>query len=289
MRIPALFGNGRPVFSFEFFLPKTEEDMAAFKETARQLKSLHPSFVTMTYGAMGTARERSIDAAGMLQREMGIPTAAHLTCVSHTRADILEILKRIRSHGIDTIVALRGDAPKDGSGLPLEKRELKFACDLVALIKSVGGFSMAVAGYPEGHPENPSKDADLMNLKAKIDAGGDWVITQLFFDNARYFDFVKRARALGIDKPIVPGIMPVANAAQLQRFTQMCGASIPAEMARDLERIKDDKEAVVRYGIDYAAKQCRELLQGGAPGIHFYTLNRSRSTATVLERLRGNG
>lgn len=286
MRIPELFSRGVPVFSFEFFQPKTEPDMAAFRSTVSELKRLEPAFVTITYGAAGSARERTIETAGMIKRELGLETAAHLTCIAHTRAEIGVLLGRIAAQGIENIVALRGDAPKDGGAAPEGDRELPHAADLVRLIRARGGFSTAVAGYPEGHPEAASKEADLARLKEKVDAGGDWVITQLFFDNADYFDFVARARAAGIRAPIVPGIMPVTSFAQTRKFTAMCGARLPERMTAELSPIAEDKEAVVRYGIEHAARQCRELLERGAPGVHFYTLNRSRSTAEILSRLR---
>ncbi|MBI5201259.1 MAG: methylenetetrahydrofolate reductase [NAD(P)H] [Elusimicrobia bacterium] len=286
MKIPELFGKGKPVFSFEFFLPKTAEDLEAFKGTVRDLKKLDPGFVTITYGAGGSARDRTIDVAGLIKNELGLETAAHLTCIAHTKAEVDAILDRLKTLGLENIVALRGDVPKDRVVPPLERRDFKYAADLVAHIRGRNGFAMAVAGYPEKHPEAASLDADLTALKAKVDAGGDWVITQLFFDNVKYFDFVKRARAAGITCPIVPGIMPVTGFAQTQKFTAMCGTSIPHEMAADLEKIQADQEAVVRYGVDFATRQCRELLAGGAPGIHFYTLNRSHSTATILSRLR---
>ncbi|HBL18640.1 MAG TPA: methylenetetrahydrofolate reductase [NAD(P)H] [Elusimicrobia bacterium] len=288
MRIPDLFRGGEPVFSFEFFLPKNESDLARFKETVRALKLLRPGFVTMTYGAGGSARERTIETAGAIKNELGLETAAHLTCVAHTPAEIAALLGRIRSFGIENIVALRGDLPKDlapGAG----PGPIPHAADLVRLIRSHGGSSVAVAAYPEKHPESPSPEEDLRRFREKTEAGADWAITQLFFDNASYFDFTARARAAGIAIPIVPGIMPVTNFKQLQKFTAMCGTRLPEPMLRDLAPIADDPEAVLRYGIDYAVRQCRELLQRGAPGIHFYTLNRSHATATILERLREGG
>lgn len=286
MRIPELFTSGRPVFSFEFFLPKTDAELPRFKETVRELKSLAPGFVTLTYGAGGSARERTIDTAGAIKGELGIETAAHLTCIAHTRGELQEILARLKGKGIENVVALRGDAPKDGSALPPERREVPYAADLVRLVKASGGFSAAVAGYPEKHPEAPSMEADLARLREKVDAGGDWVITQLFFDNAAYFSFVARARAAGVTAPIVPGIMPVTSAQQTRRFTEMCGSSIPEELSSRLAACGEDKEAVVAVGVDWALAQCRGLLSGGAPGVHFYTLNRSHSTAQVLETLR---
>ncbi|TBR21544.1 methylenetetrahydrofolate reductase [NAD(P)H] [bacterium] len=286
MLIPELFTKGRPVFSFEFFLPKAPEDMGKFKETVRELKALGPDFVTITYGAGGSGRAQTVETAGMIKAELGIETASHLTCVAHTKAEVEAVLTRLKTLRIENIVALRGDAPKDGSALPVHQRELPYAADLVRLIKARGGFAMAVAGYPEKHPESPSPEADLKRLKEKADAGGDWVITQLFFDNKDYFDFVRRARAAGVTRPIVPGIMPVTGFAQTKRFTEMCGAKLPPELLAGLAPIAEDKEAVVRFGVDWATRQCRALLAGGAPGIHFYTLNRSHSTEKVLENLR---
>ena len=286
MLIPELFTKGRPLFSFEFFLPKAPEDMEKFKATVRELKSLDPDFVTITYGAGGSGRAQTVETAGMIKAELGIETASHLTCVAHTKAEVSAVLARLRALRIENVVALRGDAPKDGSALPVERRELPYAADLVRFIKAEGGFAMAVAGYPEKHPEAATPEADLARLKEKADAGGDWVITQLFFDNKDYFDFVRRARAAGVTRPIVPGIMPVTGFAQTKRFTEMCGAKLPQALLEGLAPIAEDKEAVVRYGVEWATRQCRELLAGGAPGVHFYTLNRSHSTAQVLENLR---
>lgn len=286
MLIPELFTKGRPVFSFEFFLPKAPEDMEKFKATVRELKGLDPDFVTITYGAGGSGRAQTVETAGMIKAELGIETASHLTCVAHTKAEVSAVLARLRALRIENVVALRGDAPKDGSALPVERRELPYAADLVRFIKAAGGFAMGVAGYPEKHPEAATPEADLARLKEKADAGGDWVITQLFFDNKDYFDFVRRARAAGVTRPIVPGIMPVTGFAQTKRFTEMCGAKLPAALLSGLAPIAEDKEAVVRFGVEWATRQCRELLAGGAPGVHFYTLNRSHSTAQVLENLR---
>ena len=286
MRIPELFGRGKPVFSFEFFLPKAAGDMGAFKATVLELKKLEPSFVTLTYGAGGSARERTIETAGALKNEIGIETAAHLTCVAHTRAEIDAVLERVRGFGIENIVALRGDDPKDGPTAPLDLREFGYASDLVRHIRKLDHFAMAVAGYPEKHPEALSVGADVAHLKEKVDAGAHWIITQLFFDNDDYFAFRDRAREAGISCPIVPGIMPVTGFTQLRRFASMCGAKIPLEMGHALHGIQADPEALVDYGIEYAVRQCRALLDGGAPGIHFYTLNRSRSTATILKLLR---
>lgn len=288
MNIPDLFGRGRPVFSFEFFLPKPPEDMDSFLVRVKELQTLKPDFVTLTYGAGGSAQQKhqTIETAGRIRREAGVETACHLTCITHTKAEVEHILSELAGLGITHLVALRGDHPKDKPALPVGQRDFGYARDLVEFVRRRGGFKMAVAGYPETHPECPDPAADLAHLVDKVNAGGDWVVTQLFFDNDKYFDFVARARKAGVSVPIVPGIMPVTGYAQLKRFTAMCGASLPRRMTQELDDIHEDPEAVIQYGIDWATRQCRELLRGGAPGIHFYTLNRSRSTAAILEQLR---
>ena len=284
MDIPALFARREPVFSFEFFLPKTPEDTDAFLAKVQALKALGPAFVTLTYGAGGSARERTIDVVGRMQREVGIETVCHLTGVTHTRTEMFHNLERIEAAGIRNIMALRGDQPQNWAG-PLPG-DFPHAVDLVRFIRQAGGFRIAVAGYPETHPEALSRDEDLRHLAAKVRAGADWVVTQLFFENRHYVEFVAAARRSGITVPIVPGLMPVTGYSQLKRFTTLCGASIPPRMAADLERIQDDAGAIISYGIDWATRQCRELLARGAPGIHFYTLNRSHSTTEILAALR---
>ncbi len=283
--IPELFGKGRPLFSFEFFLPKAPEDLDRFIADVKALKNLSPDYVSLTYGAAGSGRERTVEAAGRIQRETGLTTACHLTCIAHSRAEIAAVLDRLEALGIRHIVALRGDAPKDQTVPPADRRDFGYAADLVSFIKKRGGFRLAVAGYPETHPEAASAEDDLQRFARKA-ADADWAITQLFFDSKDYFGFVKRARAAGVAVPIVPGIMPVTSYTQLKRFMTLCGAKIPAELEARLIPIKEDSEAVIRAGVEWGARQCRELLDGGAPGIHFYTLNRSRSTTEILERLR---
>lgn len=287
MNIPELLSRKKgPVFSFEFFLPKAPEDIDGFLATVRKLKDLGPDFVTLTYGAAGSAREKTIETAGRIRNELGVETVSHLTCIAHTRPEIAGVLDRIRSLGIENIVALRGDQPKDRAVPPPGERDFGYASDLVRFIKERGGFHLAVAGYPETHPEAASPEDDLKRLVDKVRAGGDWVITQLFFDNKDYFDFVRKARAAGVAVPIVPGIMPVTSYSQLKRFTTMCGAKLPPDMVSRLEKVQGDPEAVIRYGIEYSTRQCRELLAGGAPGLHFYTLNRTHSTTEILANLR---
>lgn len=286
MKIPELFGRGTPVFSFEFFLPKAPNDLGDFMRNVGELKKLSPSFITLTYGAGGSGREMTIETAGRLKSETGIETACHLTGITHTKAEIAAILDRLSGLGIENIVALRGDVPKDAAVQPVGVRDFGYARDLVAFIKERGDFRCAVAGYPESHPESASPRSDMDHFAAKVAAGGDWAITQLFFSNRDYFDFVSRARKAGVGVPIVPGIMPVTGYAQLKRFTSLCGAKLPAELLSQLDPLQNDPEAVIRYGIEYGTRQCRELLEGGAPGIHFYTLNRSRSTTEILKNLR---
>jgi len=286
VRIPELLAGGRPVFSFEFFLPKSEAGFADFLGNVEEFKKLGPSFVSLTYGAGGSQRNRTVETAGKIQNQIGLETACHLSCIAHTRAEIDALLGQIAEKGITHLVALRGDQPKDGTALPAGKKDFLYARDLVERIRVRGGFSVAVAGYPETHPEAASPQEDLVHLAEKVKAGADWIITQLFFDNRRYFDFVARARALGISVPIVPGIMPVASLPQLEKFASLCGVGIPEDLDQEVRARSQSPEEVSHYGIEHATRQCRELLDRGAPGIHFYTLNRGHATAEILGRIR---
>ncbi|MBI3611489.1 MAG: methylenetetrahydrofolate reductase [NAD(P)H] [Nitrospirae bacterium] len=287
MKVRECFDGKKPVFSFEFLLPKTPEGMVQFKSTVRNLKRLSPSFVTLTYGAGGSARERTIETAGMIQNELGLTTVAHLTCIAHTRVEIRAILEKIRSLGIENVMALRGDPPRDIALPPEDRRDYRHAVDLVRHIRKMDGLCIGVAGYPEKHPEAVTMEEDLQHLKDKVAAGADFITTQLFFENKDYFRFIEKVRAMGIPQPILPGLMPVTNYGQLQKFAAMCGARIPDEMIRALESRQTDTEYVVRYGIEWTTRQARDLLGKGAPGIHFYTLNKSRSTEVILSRLLG--
>ena len=287
MKVRDCFDGRKPVFSFEFFLPKTPEGMVQFKATVQDLKRLSPSFVTLTYGAGGSGRDRTIETAGMIQNELGLTTVAHLTCIAHTRSEIEAVVGKIRGLGIENIMALRGDPPKDGVLPPENRRDYRYAADLVRHIRKMDGFCIGVAGYPEKHPEAATMEEDLRHLKDKVGAGADFITTQLFFDNADYFLFVDAVRAMGITLPILPGLMPVTNYGQLQKFAAMCGARIPAEIIQALESRQTDAEYVIQYGIDWTHRQARDLLDKGAPGIHFYTLNKSRSTEVILSRLLG--
>jgi len=289
MRIADLFTPGaEPVFSFEFFPPKTDEGRASLISTLRDLADLSPSFVSVTYGAGGSTRDRTIELVTYIKRELAIEAMAHLTCVGSSRRELSAILDRLEAGGIENLIALRGDPPAGESDFTPHPDGLAHASDLVRMIRAQRRpFCVAAAAYPEGHIESPSAEEDLNHLVDKVAAGVDVLITQLFFDNRYYFEFVDRARAAGVTVPIVPGIMPVTNVAQIERFTQLCGATIPSSLVERLDPARDEAETVVKIGIEHAAAQCRELLEGGAPGVHFYTLNRSRSTRTILEMLRG--
>ncbi|HWP56280.1 MAG TPA: methylenetetrahydrofolate reductase [NAD(P)H] [Candidatus Acidoferrales bacterium] len=286
MKIKDLFGRGRPVFSFEFFPPKEDAGVTSLFATIKNLRELDPSFVSVTYGAGGSTRRKTIEITKRIKQETGIEAMAHLTCVGHSRAEIAAILDEIEQGGIENVMTLRGDPPKGQSDFVAHPDGFRHADELVRFIRARKDFCLGVAGYPEGHPEAPSKDADLAHLKRKVDAGADFIVTQLFFDNQDYFDFVARARRAGIELPIVPGIMPITDVNQIKRFTQLCGAAIPPLLLAELESVDGNKEAVVEVGIRYATKQCLELLEREAPGIHFYTLNKSLSTRRILENLR---
>jgi len=287
MKIKDLFGKGRPVFSFEFFPPKDEAGVANLFDTVNGLRDLHPSFVSVTYGAGGSTRRKTIEITKRIKQELGIEAMAHLTCVGHSRDEISAILDEIEASGVENIMTLRGDPPRGETEFVPHPDGFRHANELVAFIRSrKPTMCLGVAGYPEGHPEAPSREADLTNLKRKVDAGADFIVTQLFFDNRDYFDLIDRAQAIGIQLPVMPGIMPITDFAQIKRFTQMCGAKIPSALLADLEIADGKKEAVVEIGIRYSTIQCESLLKNGAPGIHFYTLNKSTSTRTILSELQ---
>jgi len=285
MRIRDCFHNGRPVFSFEFFPPKTEDGVRKLYATVEELAALKPSFVSVTYGAGGSTRELTVELVGRIKNQIGLEAMAHLTCVGHSAGEIAAILDRLEAAGIENVLPLRGDPPRGQTQFVRPEDGFGYAFELVRFIRSRYQFCLAGAGYPEGHIECADKEADLRHLKNKVDAGVDFLITQLFFDTGCYFQFVERARAIGIAVPIVPGIMPVTNIAQVERFTSMCGSTIPPALRRRLDKVKHSEDAVIAAGIEWATEQCRTLLQGGAPGVHFYTLNRSTSTRLIFENL----
>ncbi len=282
MRIVDLFGGSDPVISFEFFPPKTEEGVEALYETVKALRPCRPSFVSVTYGAGGSTRDRTLELVARIQRELDITTMAHLTCVGSTRDEIRQTLERLHESGIRNVLALRGDPPKGETQFQATEGGFRYATELVAFIRELNmDFCVGAACYPEGHVESQDLETDLKHLVEKVDAGADFLVSQLFFDNADYRAFVSRARSDGVQIPIVPGLMPVTNAAQVERFTKMCGSRIPQELYRRLRIVAADPAAVVATGVQWAVDQGRELLEAGAPGLHFYTLNRSSATLAV--------
>lgn len=289
MRLIEIYKQKKPAFSFEFFPPKTAEGEVKLFEAVRELKALAPAFVSVTYGAMGTTRTNTIRIVDKIKNEIGVEAACHLTCVGHTQDEIAAVLADLKKRNIENIVALRGDPPKGETTFKPVADGFRYASELVHFIRTHpvfgNAFSLAVAGYPETHIECRDKVKDLNHLKHKVDQGAHVVITQLFFDNQDYFDFAARARKVGIKTPIVPGIMPVTNGAQIQKFADMCGAGIPQVMRERIQHYGEDQAAIEAYGIEYATKQCAELLQNGAPGLHFYTLNKSRATREIYINL----
>ena len=282
MRIAELFGRGEPVVSFEFFPPKTEEGVETLYATVKELRPCRPSFVSVTYGAGGSTRDRTLDLVARIQRDLGIVTMAHLTCVGSTKDEIRDVLSRLHASGIRNVLALRGDPPKGETEFKPVDGGFSYANELVAFIRELDmDFCIGAACYPEGHVECSDLQQDLEHLAAKVSAGADFLVSQLFFDNEDYRAFVRRARSRGITVPIVPGIMPVTNVAQIERFTKMCGSRIPQELDRRLRIVASDPAAVVATGVQWAVDQGRALLNDGAPGMHFYTLNRSSATLAV--------
>jgi methylenetetrahydrofolate reductase (NADPH) len=287
MRIDEIIAaGGDPVFSFEFFPPKTEEGERNLFEALEALRPLEPSFVSVTWGAGGSTREKTIGIVSRIRENHGLEAMAHFTCVGATTQDLHAALRQMRDAGIDNVLALRGDPPRGEERFIATEGGLAYATELTRLAAAAYDFCLVGACYPEVHPEAPDLATDLARLREKVDAGARVLVTQLFFDNEAYFRFVEEARAAGIEVPIVAGIMPITNAEQIKRFTSMCGATIPEPLLDALEQRREDPDAVADLGVAYATLQCAELLARGAPGIHFYTLNRSPATRAILSALR---
>jgi methylenetetrahydrofolate reductase (NADPH) len=288
MRIDEIIATsgGDPVFSFEFFPPKTDEGERNLRATLQDLAAFDPDFVSVTYGAGGSTRHRTLELTHWIKRDLGIEAMAHLSCVGSTREDLQGILDGMERAGIENVLALRGDPPKGETEWRPHPGGLSYSTELAALISEQYPFSVGAACFPEVHPQAPDLASDLHFLKRKVDAGASFLITQLFFDNELYFRFVEEARAIGIDVPILPGIMPITDVSQIKTITGMCGATIPDRLMAALEWRATDREAVLQLGVAYATLQCAELLARGAPGIHFYTLNRSPATRAILSALR---
>jgi methylenetetrahydrofolate reductase (NADPH) len=277
----------RPVISFEFFPTKTPEgERTLLDKTIPALSQMKPDFCSVTYGAGGSTREKTLTIVDRIQRDHGLTAMAHMTCVNATKEETASVLAQARGLGISNILALRGDPPGGVGDFVKTEGGFEFSYELVRFIKDAGGFSIGVAGFPEGHIANPDgKHADWRHLKHKVDQGADFVITQLFFNNKDYFEFRDYLTALGVRVPLVPGIIPILSAGQIKRFVARIGAGLPAALVSELDKRGDDDETVAQFGIDYATRQCEELLREGAPGLHFYTLNKARSVTQILQNL----
>ena len=286
MKISEKLNSSSPVFSFEFFPPKDSEGFATLYETIGRLKPSAPGFVSVTYGAGGSTRSKTVELVGKIKEFIGIESMAHLTCVGHNEQEIRSVLESLKEKNIDNVLALRGDPPQGEEKFIKTEGGFEYGNELVAFIKKNSSFCIGAACYPEGHIECKDLDKDIENLKKKVDSGVDFLVTQLFFDNRHYFDFLERAQKANINIPVIPGIMPILNLKQIQRFTKMCGASLSSSTLDKFKGIEDDKEKVRQIGIEHAIDQCRELIENSAPGIHFYTLNRSKATLAILGALR---
>jgi methylenetetrahydrofolate reductase (NADPH) len=286
MRIDQLLGNGLPAVSFEFFPPKTDAGFQQLFQTIEDLKPIQPSYVSVTYGAGGSTRQKTVELVERIQREAKIRAMAHLTCVGHTAEQIGTILDEIWNSGIRNVLALRGDPPAGQSQFVATEGGFAYASDLISFVRGRHDFCIAAAGYPEGHPQCLNRTRDMEHLKRKVDNGANFVVTQLFFDNADFYRFRDDARAMGIKVPIIAGIMPITNVSQIKRFISMCGAKIPHRLLTKLEKIESNGPDVVhQVGVDYAAMQCRDLLFNDVDGLHFYTLNKSKATVEVCQHL----
>lgn len=279
-----------PVFSFEFFPPKNEEGEKRLYHTIDDLKKLNPEYVSVTYGAGGSTREKTLEWVTEIQNHHDMTTMAHFTCVGASKSEVSESLQRFYDAGIRNIMALRGDPPRGETEFKPVADGFPYASDLIEFIKGHRlDFSIGAAAYPEVHMEAESPEKDLEYLKKKEDSGADFFITQLFFDNSLYFEFLEKTKKIGIQKPIIPGIMPITNLKQIDKFTQMAGTKIPDSLVKSLHSHEDDPAKVLELSMDYTVQQIEELLAHGAPGIHFYTLNQSRAAMEILERLQVSG
>lgn len=292
MHLGQLLRSGAPTFSFEFFPPKTPEAQAKLFTTIRELEALRPSFVSVTYGAGGSTRELTHALVRRLKEETSLSPVPHLTCVGHSSEEIEAILQGYAEVGVGTLLALRGDPPRDQPNYDHRQDVFPHAIDLVRFIRNFtpssgpGGFAIGVAGFPEGHPATPNRLLELDYLKAKVDAGADYICTQLFFDNRDFYDFRERCELAGITVPIIAGIMPVTSTATMARMAELAGgARFPARLLKALQRAGDDAEAVRQVGLHYATEQCADLLHEGVAGLHFYTLNQSTATREICQRL----
>jgi len=287
MQLAQYYASGRCALSFELFPPKTDAGVDTLLTTVGELMQFAPDFMTCTYGAGGSTRDRTLQVAAAVREQFDVPVASHLTCVGSTREELRGYLRLAKERGVDYIVALRGDPPKGETTFQVTEGGLRYANELVELIRAeFKDFGIAVAGYPEVHQECENFDVDLLNLKRKVDAGADVVITQLFYGNADFFRFAEACQQIGIDVPIVPGILPVTNLAQVKRITAMCKASLPTALVDRLSQ-REDEQWQFEAGVEYAQQQVQELISSGVPGVHFYVLNKSMATNQILAGLHG--
>lgn len=289
MRIAELYGHDGPVISFEFFPPKTDRGYTALLRTIEELKQVGPSYVSVTMGAGGSTRGKTVEIVKQIQRELGVTAMCHVPCISFARPELAALLDDLERAEVENVLALGGDPPKNDPDFAPPEDGFHYASELVEFIRS-GPWSFSIGGgcYPEVHPRATDAATDLAHLVDKVRAGTDFLITQLFFDNRDYFEFVERARAAGIEVPIVPGIMPVVSASNIKRMAALSNARLPAELEGELDRVADDDDAVAEIGTAWATDQCRDLLARGAPGIHFYTLNRSPATRRIHAAMFGS-
>ena len=285
MKLRDIYRSTKPAFSFEFFPPKTEAGERTLFEQIEILRTLRPSFFSMTYGAGGSTRDKTISLGQKIREISGVETVCHLTCSGQSRDEIRAVIGEIQAHGMENVMALRGDPPRDQIDWKPHPEGFRYAVDLVRAIREIGDFSIAVAGFPEVHPEAISRESDLNFLKQKVEAGADVVVTQLFFDNEDFFRFERDVKALGIKVPIVPGIAPITSAAQIRRLTTLSKARVPPKLDRALKRVENDDSAAREFGIQYTAEQIQGLLDHGVAGVHLYCLNRAAACKAIFEKL----
>ena len=286
MRIRDILDRHQPTMSFEFFPPKDDIGFWDLYKTVASLKPLEPSYVSVTYGAGGSMRRKTVELVERIKNDIGIEAMAHLTCTGATKTELARVLEDLKLHSIENVLALRGDPPEGSDRFVATEGGFTYASELVAFIRERYDFCIGAACYPECHPECRDPQLDLQNLKRKVDAGVDFLISQLFFDNDDFFAFRERAEQAGIDVPIIAGIMPILSVGQVKRFTRMCGAGIPSDLLKKIEAVEDDPEAVRHVGTHHSSEQCSKLLDSGVAGIHFYTLNRSTATRVIFQQIK---
>ncbi len=288
MKIGELLKRDIFSISFEFFPPKDEKGERQLFETIKKLEKLKPTFVSVTYGAGGSTRDRTRNVVKRIHEETDLTVMAHLTCIAHTKEELIEILQDYKNIGIENILALRGDVPRDKPDWRPPEGACRYAKELVELIREnfKDYFSVGVASYPEGHPESPNLEWEVRYFKEKVEAGADFSITQMFFVNDYYYEFVELCQKAGINIPIIPGIMPITNFKQIKKFAALCGATIPQSLIEKMEKVEDKPEEVKKIGIEFAINQCLDLIRHGVPGLHFYTLNKSDATLKIYEAIK---